>query len=230
MIDAMALDSGGSVTLVSRAPGNGKITVRNVPSDFSEERYVTDALFVYSSAPLGTIVTTPRPHVEPTPLAVPGPRSVIALPPHASRRRRRFRSSSRNGRRRKTSRRAFAAPTTASRRMPVRWWCTSLRSIRTIRPCGSARSSRATSMISSGETVSAMAARTGAVAGINADYFDIGNTNQPLNVVVRDGALLRTPSKRAAIDVAHRRRRRHRLRRVRRQRDVRHRDAFRSPA
>ena len=57
-------------------------------------------------------------------------------------------------------------------------------------------------MISNGETVSSMAARTGAVAGINADYFDIGNTNQPLNVVVRDGALLRTPSKRAAIDVA----------------------------
>jgi hypothetical protein len=56
-------------------------------------------------------------------------------------------------------------------------------------------------MISNGETVSSMAARTGAVAGINADYFDIGNTNQPLNVVVRDGALLRTPSKRAAIDV-----------------------------
>jgi hypothetical protein len=57
-------------------------------------------------------------------------------------------------------------------------------------------------MISNGETVRSMAARTGAVAGINADYFDIGNTNQPLNVVVRDGALLRTPSKRAAIDVA----------------------------
>ena len=57
-------------------------------------------------------------------------------------------------------------------------------------------------MISNGETVSSMAARTGAVAGINADYFDIGNTNQPLNVVVRDGTLLRTPSRRAAIDVA----------------------------
>ena len=57
-------------------------------------------------------------------------------------------------------------------------------------------------MISSGETVSSMVARTGAVAGINADYFDIGNTNQPLNVVVRDGALLRTPSKRAALDVS----------------------------
>ena len=55
-------------------------------------------------------------------------------------------------------------------------------------------------MISSGETVSSMAVRTGAVAGVNADYFDIGNTNQPLNVVVRDGALLRTPSKRARFD------------------------------
>ena len=68
LIDAMALDSGGSVTLVSRAPGNSSTTVRNVPSDFDQERYVTDALFVYSTAPLGTIVTTPRPHVEPTPL------------------------------------------------------------------------------------------------------------------------------------------------------------------
>jgi exopolysaccharide biosynthesis protein len=71
MIDAMALDSGGSVTLVSRAPGNSAVTVRNVVSDFSQERYVTDALFVYSTAPLGTIVTSPRPHVEPTPLIVP---------------------------------------------------------------------------------------------------------------------------------------------------------------
>lgn len=71
MIDAMALDSGGSVTLVSRAPGNSASTVRNVPSDFDAERYVTDALFVYSSAPLGTIVTAARPHVEPTPLGRP---------------------------------------------------------------------------------------------------------------------------------------------------------------
>jgi exopolysaccharide biosynthesis protein len=70
MIDAMALDSGGSVTLVSRAPGNSAITVRNVPSDFDAERYVSDALFVYSSAPLGSIVTKARPHVEPSPFAV----------------------------------------------------------------------------------------------------------------------------------------------------------------
>jgi len=73
MIDAMALDSGGSVTLVSRAPGNSAITVRNVPSDFDAERYIADGLFVYSSAPLGTIVTVPRPHVEPSPLAVAAP-------------------------------------------------------------------------------------------------------------------------------------------------------------
>ncbi len=56
-------------------------------------------------------------------------------------------------------------------------------------------------MISSGETVSSMAHRIGAVAGVNADYFDIGQTNQPLNIVVRDGALLRTPSKRVVLDV-----------------------------
>jgi hypothetical protein len=56
-------------------------------------------------------------------------------------------------------------------------------------------------MISAGETVSAMARRTHAVAGINADYFDITNTNQPLNIVVRDGLLERTPSKRVALAV-----------------------------
>jgi exopolysaccharide biosynthesis protein len=56
-------------------------------------------------------------------------------------------------------------------------------------------------LISGGETVSSMARRTRAVAGVNADYFDIGNTNQPLNLVVRDGALLRTPSKRIALDI-----------------------------
>ncbi len=56
-------------------------------------------------------------------------------------------------------------------------------------------------MISRGETVSSMARRTGAIAGANADYFDIGNTYQPLNVVVRDGALERTPSKRIVLDV-----------------------------
>ncbi len=57
-------------------------------------------------------------------------------------------------------------------------------------------------LISPGETISSMAARTGAVAGVNADYFDIGQTNQPLGIVVRGGELVRTPSKRIALEVA----------------------------
>jgi exopolysaccharide biosynthesis protein len=54
-------------------------------------------------------------------------------------------------------------------------------------------------LTSAGERPSAMAARTGAVAGINADYFDIGNTNAPTNIVARNGALIRTPRKRYAL-------------------------------
>ncbi len=56
-------------------------------------------------------------------------------------------------------------------------------------------------LVSSGETVSSMAVRTGAVAGVNADYFDIGNTNQPLNIVVQGGQLVRSPSNRVALFV-----------------------------
>ncbi|HZZ00940.1 MAG TPA: phosphodiester glycosidase family protein, partial [Candidatus Baltobacteraceae bacterium] len=55
---------------------------------------------------------------------------------------------------------------------------------------------------SRGETVGSMAKRTGAVAGINGDYFDIGNTNRPLNIVVRNGQLLQMPRKRYALAVA----------------------------
>jgi hypothetical protein len=75
--DAMALDSGGSVTMVSRAPGDTKVTVRNVPSDNSAERWVSDGLFVYSSAPQPALLThsavatvaqpTPSPSPSPTP-------------------------------------------------------------------------------------------------------------------------------------------------------------------
>jgi exopolysaccharide biosynthesis protein len=70
--DAMALDSGGSVTLVARAPGDANVTVRNVPSDNSAERWVSDALFLYSTAPRPSIVvpaiaTTPLPEERPTP-------------------------------------------------------------------------------------------------------------------------------------------------------------------
>jgi exopolysaccharide biosynthesis protein len=56
-------------------------------------------------------------------------------------------------------------------------------------------------LISRGETISSMAARTGAVAGINADYFDIGQTNQPLNIVVVGGVLEHPPSSRATVSV-----------------------------
>lgn len=58
-------------------------------------------------------------------------------------------------------------------------------------------------LTSDGETVSSMARRTGAIAGINGDYFDIGNTGQPTNIVVRDGTLVRTPRKRYALLVTN---------------------------
>lgn len=71
-VDAMALDSGGSVTLVARAPGDANVTVRNHPSDDSAERWVSDALFLYSAAPPPTLVaplaaSTPVPEARPTP-------------------------------------------------------------------------------------------------------------------------------------------------------------------
>jgi len=57
------------------------------------------------------------------------------------------------------------------------------------------------SLVSRGETVGSMAQRTRAVAGINADFFDIGNTNRPVNMVVRDGALLQLPYKRYVLAI-----------------------------
>jgi hypothetical protein len=54
---------------------------------------------------------------------------------------------------------------------------------------------------SHGETVGSMAKRTGAVAGINGDYFDIGNTYRPQNIVVRGGVLLQLPYKRYALAI-----------------------------
>jgi exopolysaccharide biosynthesis protein len=71
-VDAMALDSGGSVTLVSRAIGDANVSVRNVPSDNSAERWVSDALYLYSSAHAPSIVPpliapTPVPEARPTP-------------------------------------------------------------------------------------------------------------------------------------------------------------------
>jgi hypothetical protein len=50
--DAMLLDSGGSATLVARAPGDADASVVNDPSD-GVERPVADGLFLFSEAPLG---------------------------------------------------------------------------------------------------------------------------------------------------------------------------------
>lgn len=73
VIDAMALDSGGSVTMVSRTPGDTEVSLHNVPSDDSFERYISDALFIYSSAPPGTIVTAPHPSLGTAPQAPKAP-------------------------------------------------------------------------------------------------------------------------------------------------------------
>lgn len=54
-------------------------------------------------------------------------------------------------------------------------------------------------LVSQGEPVSAMALRTGAVAGVNGDYFDINQTNQPLNILVENGRLKRMPMQRWAL-------------------------------
>jgi len=58
-------------------------------------------------------------------------------------------------------------------------------------------------LVSRGETIGSMAQRTRAVAGINGDFFDIGNTNRPINMVVRDGALLQLPYKRYVLAITH---------------------------
>jgi exopolysaccharide biosynthesis protein len=57
-------------------------------------------------------------------------------------------------------------------------------------------------LISPGETVSSMAHRSGAIAGINGDYFDINQTNQPLNILVQNGRLVRMPMHRWAIAIS----------------------------
>ncbi len=56
-------------------------------------------------------------------------------------------------------------------------------------------------LISPDETVSSMVGRMQAVAGVNGDFFDIGDSGMPLNIVVRNGKLLRSPSSRTALSV-----------------------------
>ena len=48
-------------------------------------------------------------------------------------------------------------------------------------------------LMSDDETVSSMVLRSGAIAGINADYFDIHQSGIPLNLVIQNGQLLRSP-------------------------------------
>ncbi|HUZ78796.1 MAG TPA: phosphodiester glycosidase family protein [Chloroflexota bacterium] len=48
------------------------------------------------------------------------------------------------------------------------------------------------SVVSTGETVSSMANRTGALAGINADYFAIHASGVPFNLTVQNGNLIRS--------------------------------------
>jgi len=57
-------------------------------------------------------------------------------------------------------------------------------------------------ILSSDETVSSMARRTRAVAGINGDYFDIDASGAPLGMLVHDGTLERSPSARVALTIA----------------------------
>ena len=57
------------------------------------------------------------------------------------------------------------------------------------------------SIVSKNEPISSMARRTGAVAGINGDYFDINGSGAPLGILVRDGKLDRSPSSRIALTV-----------------------------
>ena len=56
-------------------------------------------------------------------------------------------------------------------------------------------------LIGDDETVSSMVRRYQAVAGVNADYFDIGDSGIPLNIMVKDGELLRSPTRRVALAI-----------------------------
>jgi exopolysaccharide biosynthesis protein len=56
-------------------------------------------------------------------------------------------------------------------------------------------------LVSPGETVSSMASRTGAIAGINGDYYARGGTNEPLDLVINNGTIVRSPGRRVALAV-----------------------------
>jgi hypothetical protein len=57
-------------------------------------------------------------------------------------------------------------------------------------------------LISADETVSSMMCHwASVVAGVNGDFFDIGDSGMPLNIMVKDGDLLRSPSGWAALAI-----------------------------
>jgi exopolysaccharide biosynthesis protein len=56
-------------------------------------------------------------------------------------------------------------------------------------------------LVSRDETVSSMADRTGAVAGINGDYFEVNGPGRPIGMVTVDGRLLQSPNSSAALGV-----------------------------
>lgn len=56
-------------------------------------------------------------------------------------------------------------------------------------------------LMSDDETVSSMVLRSGAIAGVNGDYFDIRESGMPLNILVRDSVLLRSPWRFVALAV-----------------------------
>jgi Phosphodiester glycosidase len=56
-------------------------------------------------------------------------------------------------------------------------------------------------VVGPGERLTSMADRLGAELGVNADYFDINDTNAPLNILVTDGRLLHQPDSAAAFAV-----------------------------
>ncbi len=49
-------------------------------------------------------------------------------------------------------------------------------------------------LVSADETVSSMANRTAALAGVNGDYFEINGPGRPISMVVRNGELLQSPT------------------------------------
>ena len=57
-------------------------------------------------------------------------------------------------------------------------------------------------LMSPDEPVSSMVLRSGAIAGINGDYFDINESGMPLNILVRDGQLLRSPWRFVALAIS----------------------------